>query len=122
MPAKSIVAVKISRENGWYVATSADLEGLIVCHQNRGTLAQEIPLCIKQIFKLDHGMDVDVDEAPLIDSPGTCAFFIRGGQKPIASLNGVTIGGMLRKIFILLRERLVWSYWALEDLVIENIG
>lgn len=66
---KSVVTVTMKRENGWYIATSPDLEGFIVCHQNFIIFTQEIPICIKMLFKADHGMEVDVEELPSIDSP-----------------------------------------------------
>lgn len=62
MGIKSVVTVSMKRENGWYIATSPDLVGLIVCHQNYVTFVQEIPECIKLIFKANHGIEVDVEE------------------------------------------------------------
>lgn len=69
MQKKSVVTVTMRRENGWYIATSPDLDGFIVCHQNFITFTQEIPACIKVLFKANHNMEVDVEELPSIDSP-----------------------------------------------------
>ena len=63
MPNKSVVSVTMHKKDGWYVATSPDLTGLIVCHQNFVKFVQEIPQCIAALFKADYSMDVDVSPA-----------------------------------------------------------
>lgn len=68
MPMKTVVTVAMRRENGWYIATSPDLKGLIVCHQSHAKFAQEIPLCIKVLFKANHGIDVEVEELPSMEN------------------------------------------------------
>lgn len=69
MPQKSIVNVAMTRENGWYIATSQDLRELIVCNQNFVKFITEIPACIKALYKANHDMDVDVEELPSLESP-----------------------------------------------------
>lgn len=68
MATKVVVTVKIIRENGWYIATSRDLDGLIVCHQNYIKFAQEIPACIKLLFQANRGLEVEVEELPSMDN------------------------------------------------------
>ena len=68
MPSKTIVNVTMTRENGWYIATSTDLSELIVCHQNFVRFTQEIPECIKALYKANHNMDVDVEELTSMES------------------------------------------------------
>lgn len=68
MPKKSVVTVTMRRENGWYIATSPDLDGLIVCHQNLVKFTQEIPACIKLLYKTNLDMDVDVEELTSLDN------------------------------------------------------
>lgn len=68
MADKSVVTVSMIRENGWYIATSPDLEGLIVTHQNFMKFAQEIPACIQLLYKANYGLDVDVEELPSFDN------------------------------------------------------
>ena len=67
MSKKTVVTVTMRKENGWYIATSPDLEGFIVCHQNFLSFSQEIPACIKALYIADHGIEVDVEELPSID-------------------------------------------------------
>jgi len=68
MPKKSIVNVTMIRENGWYVATSKDLTELIICHQNFVKFTNEIPACIKALYKANYNMEVDVEEVPSMES------------------------------------------------------
>jgi hypothetical protein len=46
-----IVNVEIIKENGWYIATSPDLPGLIVCHQKFLKFVKEIPECINALMQ-----------------------------------------------------------------------
>jgi hypothetical protein len=69
MPIKSVVNVNIRRQDGWYVATSNDLKGFIVCHQSMAKLTQSMPECIEALFKANHGIDVQVEEVQLFDNP-----------------------------------------------------
>lgn len=64
---KNVVSVTMRKDNGWYIATSPDLAGLVVCHQDYVKFVQEIPACIKLLFKADRGMDVDVAAIPSLD-------------------------------------------------------
>lgn len=59
---KSVINVRIERKNGWYIATSPDLLGLIVSHQKYVSLAEEIPQCIKMLLKAQYNFDVEVEE------------------------------------------------------------
>lgn len=68
MAEKSVVTVKIKRQEGWYIATSQDLDGFIVCHKSWTKLAQEVPLCIQALYQANHGVEVDVEEIPSLDS------------------------------------------------------
>ncbi len=78
---KSVVNVKMCRQDGWYVATSQDLDGLIVCHQSLLKLTQEIPACIKALFKANHGMDVDVEEMTSFDNPDVSSVVFEAKRK-----------------------------------------
>ena len=62
MSNKTVVEVKMTKENGWYVATSQDLRGLIVCHQNFAQFTQERPECITALYRADHNAEVEVKE------------------------------------------------------------
>lgn len=64
----SVILVNIRRLKDWYVATSEDLQGLHVADTDLGTVINEIPQCIKALFKAKHDMDVVVSEAATVDS------------------------------------------------------
>jgi hypothetical protein len=68
MGIKAVVTVKMTRENGWYIATSPDLAGLIVCHQNFTKFVQEIPACIKMLFEAYQNTEVEVEELASLDN------------------------------------------------------
>lgn len=62
MSEKSIINVKIRKLDGWYIATSNDLLGLMVAQQSIIKLTQEIPECIKIIYQAKFNAEVDVEE------------------------------------------------------------
>lgn len=59
---KSVVTVKIEKKEGWYMATSPDLKGLLVGHPNYVEFVNEIPKVIKALFKAQYGKEVQVEE------------------------------------------------------------
>ena len=49
-----------AREGGYWVVTSQDLPGLLLCGKKPEKLASDIPKAISLLFKLNYGMSVDV--------------------------------------------------------------
>lgn len=74
MPDQSVVTVTMQKRDGWYIATSPNLIGLIVCHQNLVKFTQEIPECIRLLYRANYDMDVDVQEIPSMDDVATVTF------------------------------------------------
>ena len=48
------------REDGFFVVTSPDLPGLLLCGDDVDVLIEQAQEVIGGLFKLNHGMDVDV--------------------------------------------------------------
>lgn len=63
MSEKFVINVDICRgEGGYYIATSRDLRGLIVCTRKFLALAKEIPDCIIALLQKEFQADFSVDE------------------------------------------------------------
>jgi hypothetical protein len=56
------ITVTIRKIDEWYIATSPDLKGLVVCHPNLTEFTQEIPACIAALFRANHNREVEVQE------------------------------------------------------------
>lgn len=63
MTDKLVINVNIERrEGGYYLGTSPDLKGLLVCSKSFINFSQEIPEAIKLLLKAKFETDVDVEE------------------------------------------------------------
>lgn len=51
------------KEGGYWVVESDDLPGLVLCGKVLKKLIADVPNAIKMLFKLNYGMEVDVNPA-----------------------------------------------------------
>lgn len=59
------VRVSYAKRGDWFMATSADLQGLFVANPSLGVVHDEVPDAIKLLFKVKLGIDVTVKESSL---------------------------------------------------------
>lgn len=62
-PGRSVrlIEIEISRaEHGLLIATCKALPGLLVVAKNEDELAEDIPLSIREMYRLQHGVEIDV--------------------------------------------------------------
>ena len=74
------IKVNISPRTDYLMATSDDLPGLNVCAPSVEQACERIPAAIKLLYKLDHGIEVEVFEATdnrsfPMSSPKACERF-----------------------------------------------
>ena len=56
---QNYVHVRIRRQEGWYIATASEVDGLIVCSQKLCGFSEEIMACIAKLYELSHGIELD---------------------------------------------------------------
>jgi len=56
----TVVLVNIESVQEWFAASSEDLHGFFMAHDDLGELISDIPEAIKVLYKTQHGLDVDV--------------------------------------------------------------
>ena len=60
-----LVQVVSELKNGYWVVTSKDMPGLLLCGKTLKELMQDIPAAIKLLFK--HNYDMDIEVVPVGD-------------------------------------------------------
>ena len=59
-----VIRVTVERNrDGWYMATSPDMPGLLVANPDESATIEDISTTISALYKAQHGLDVVVREA-----------------------------------------------------------
>lgn len=55
-----LVRIKIENIDGWYIATSPDLPGFTIAHQDRSIIENDVPDAIQLLLTERHGLECSV--------------------------------------------------------------
>jgi len=78
----TVLEVKFTERDGIVYASSVDLPGLHICGKSRKDVSTDLPIMIKTLYRLNNGIEVDVEPALAPD-------FKKPANKPSAISNWV---------------------------------
>ena len=58
-----VIRIDLQKQDGWHVATSKDLPGFVLAHQDRDKLIEDVPDAVRLLYSKRHNVDCQVVES-----------------------------------------------------------